>query len=131
MATDPNTQAVVTPDAWLYESSLQIIKTTEPRVDLKAAGYAETPLFYRNGAAHTTPPADAETGGATVALLCETVSELRTRLAEAEAREARLREALSRIGNSAPNHCVCCTHMGHTARSVLTDAPAKEGFDAD
>lgn len=34
----------------------------------------------------------------------------------------RLCEALSRIGASAPNHCVCCTMMGITARNALKES---------
>lgn len=34
---------------------------------------------------------------------------------------AELVEALRKIGASAPNHCVCCTHMGHSARTALAE----------
>ena len=46
-------------------------------------------------------------------------SQLSADLAQRDAEVARLREALTKIGNSAPSHCVCCTMMGSTARTAL------------
>lgn len=43
-----------------------------------------------------------------------------------KARIAALEAVLRRIGNSAPNHCACCTHMGHTARAALENRHAKD-----
>ena len=51
-----------------------------------------------------------------------TIGDLRGILAQLAERERELAEAhqtLRKIGASGPNHCVCCTHMGRTARAFL------------